>query len=135
MRVTMLTRILAVTTAILAAFALTQFNTNGQLRDQIAQSEARAVTQARSLTADSMPGQSAEVQRVTKWLHEFYKSPEGLRRPEGLWIDGHPDYEGMGFWIFDVYVRRRLQGDTEEQARAAIETAIKDTQEWKAKHP
>jgi hypothetical protein len=52
-----------------------------------------------------------------------------------LWIDGHPDYEGLGGWIFDVYVRRRLQGDSDEQARAAIETAIKGSDEYRKRHP
>ena len=68
------------------------------------------------------------------WLHDFYKSPEGLNRPEGLWIDGHPDFEGLSGWIFDVYLRRRLLGDTEEQARAAIETAIKGSDEYRRRH-
>lgn len=130
----MLTRILAVTTAVLAAFALNQYNTIGQLRADVAGADARIATQARAMAAESMHGQGAEVQRVMEWLNDFYKSEEGLRRPEGLWIAGHPDYEGLSVWIFDVYIRRRLEGDTEEQARAAVEAAIKESQEWKTKH-
>lgn len=131
----MLTRIFAVTTAVLAAFTLNQYNTIGQLRADMASAEARLATQARQMAAESMHGQGAEVQRVMQWLHGFYQSRDGLRRPEGLWIDGHPDYEGVSVWVFDVYIRRRLQGDAEEQARAAVEAAIKESQEWKTKHP
>ena len=108
----MMTRILAVTTAILAAFAITQYNTIGQLRGDIAATEARVATEARAMAAESMRGQGPEVQRVLAWLNDFYKSPTGLNRPEGLWIAGHPDYEGLSAWVFDVYVRRRLQGDS-----------------------
>lgn len=128
------TRILAVAAAVLAAFAFNQYNAVKQLRSDVAASEARVVTKSRSITAESMQGQGAEVQRVMQWLHDFYKSADGLRRPEGLWIDGHPDFEGLSVWVFDVYVRRRLQGDTEAEARAAIEAAIKQSEEWKTKH-
>ena len=53
-----------------------------------------------------------------EWLHEYYKSEEGLQRPEGLWIDGQfrgsslcpkiPDkhltspYRPLGFEQFDA---------------------------------
>ena len=130
----MMTRVLAVATALVAAFAVHQYNTIGQLRNELTTAEARFAAQARSMVAESMEGQGAEIQRVMKWLNDFYQSSDGLQRPEGLWIDGHPDYEGLSVWVFDVYLRRRLQGDTEEQARAAIVSAIRDSAEWKQKH-
>ena len=34
-----------------------------------------------------------------EWLHGYYKAADGLQRPEGLWIDGHPDYTGISTWI------------------------------------
>src|SRR5580704_14896209 len=111
----MMTRILAVATALLAVFAIDEYNTIGQLRSDLAATEARVALEARSMAAESMKGQGPEVQRVIAWLNDFYKSPDGLNRPEGLWIDDHPDYEGLSGWIFDVYVRHRLQGETEEQ--------------------
>jgi hypothetical protein len=131
----MMTRILAVATALLAVLAINQYNTIGQLRSDLAATEARVALEARSMAAESMKEQGPEVQRVMAWLNDFYKSPEGLKRPEGLWIDGHPDYEGLSGWVFDVYLRRRLQGDTEEQARAAIETAIRQSDEYRRRHP
>jgi hypothetical protein len=130
----MLTRVLAVATALLAALVIHQYSTINQLRENVSAAETRALAQARGTTADSMEGQGAEVQRTMAWLNDFYKSKDGLQRPDGLWIGGHPDYEGLSNWVFDVYVRRRLKGDTEDQARKAIETAIKDSDEWRTKH-
>jgi hypothetical protein len=130
----MLTRFLAVATALLAVLVIHQYTTIGELRGQVTAAETRATAQARSAVADSMEGQGPEIQRAMTWLNDFYKSPDGLQRPEGLWIHDHPDYEGLSVWIFDVYLRRRLKGDTEEQARQAIETTVKQSDEWRAKH-
>src|SRR4051812_13393288 len=113
----MWTRILTVATILLAALVIHQYNRIGDLRTQLAGAQARAATEARSSVIQSMDGQAGEVARVLTWLHEFYKSPEGLQRPEGLWIEGHPDFVGIGAWVFDVYLMERLQGQSEEQAR------------------
>lgn len=130
----MLTRILAVATALLAALVIHQYNQIGQLRAEITDAQAQAVTRARHITADSMEGQGAEVKRVMSWLNGFYKSPDGLQRSEGLWLSGAPDYEGIGFWVFEVFLRNRLKGMSEEQARQSIEQAIKQSDEWRTKH-
>lgn len=130
----MLTRVLAVSTALLAVFVIHQYTTIGELRNQVTAAQTRAAEQARSAVADSMDGQGPEIQRAMTWLNDFYKSPDGLQRPEGLWIHDHPDYEGLSVWIFDVYLRRRLKGDTEEQARQAIEKTVKQSEEWRTKH-
>src|SRR5437660_3253138 len=130
----MLTRVLAVSTALLAALVIHQYSTINQLRSDVEAARTRALVEARASVADSMEGQGAEVQRVMIWLNDFYKSADGLQRREGLWINGHPDFEGLGAWVFDVYLRQRLKGDTEEQARQAIETAIRESDEWRVKH-
>ena len=130
----MLTRILAVVTALLAALIVQQYNRIGQLRLEVAAAQTTALEKARASVADSMESQAAEIQREMAWLHDFYKSPDGLQRPDGLWIGGHPDFEGIGAWIFDGYLRRRLRGDSEEQARQAVVNAIKQSDEWRAKH-
>src|SRR3954467_10451189 len=110
----MLTRVLAIATALLGALVMHQYTIIGELRTEVAAAETRALTQARSAVATSMDGQGAEIKRVMTWLDGFYRSPDGLQRPEGLWINGHPDYEGLSVWVFDVYLRRRLKGDSEE---------------------
>jgi hypothetical protein len=130
----MLTRSLAVATALLSALVLYEYNRIGHLRADLARAQARSVADARALAAASMEGQAPEIQRAMVWLHDFYRSSEGLRRPEGLWIDGHPDFEGLSAWVFEVYLRSRLKGLTEEQAREAIVNAIRQSDEWRAKH-
>jgi hypothetical protein len=43
-------------------------------------------------------------------LHAFYMSRWGLQRPQGLSIDGRPDYVGIAQWIFDLYLPARSGG-------------------------
>ena len=100
----MLTRILAVATALLAALVVHQYNRIGDLRLQVAEAQTTAGLQARVLAADSMEGQGADVQRAMEWLNDFYKSADGLQRSEGLWIRDHPDFEGIGTWRSIVFV-------------------------------
>lgn len=86
------------------------------------------------------PGRE-EMMNAGRWLDEFYRSQEGLQREHGLikFRDGNqskpePDYEGLGAWLFDVYWNARLRGNSVEQARAAVVSAIQGTDEWKARH-
>jgi hypothetical protein len=130
----MLTRILAVVSALLAAFCLHQYTQIGQLRADLASAEERADYRAKSQVVDSLATQGEEVQRTMSWLNDYYKSPDGLKRPQGLWISEHPDFEGLGVWVFSVYLPHRLKGETEEQARQAVVDAIKQTEEWQVKH-
>jgi hypothetical protein len=130
----MLTRSLAVATALLAALVLYEYNRIGQLRAELARSHAQSLAESRALAAASMEGQGAEIRRAMIWLNDFYRSPDGLARPDGLWIDGHPDFEGLSAWVFEVYLRSRLNGLNEEQARDAVVRAIRQSDEWRAKH-
>ena len=130
----MLTRILAVATALLAALVIHQYSRIGDFRLELADAQTSAAVQARASLVNSMEGQGPEMQRAMTWLNDFYKSPDGLQRPEGLWIGGHPDFEGLSVWVFDVYLRHRLKGEPEEQARQAVVDAIKQSDEWRTKH-
>ena len=130
----MLTRILAVATALLAALVIHQYSRIGDFRLELADAQTNAAVQARMSLITSMEGQGPEMQRAMTWLNDFYKSPDGLQRPEGLWIGGHPDFEGLSVWVFDVYLRHRLKGEPEEQARQAVVDAIKQSDEWRTKH-
>jgi len=130
----MVTRILAVATALLAALVVHQYSQIGQLRAEVANGEERGAMHAKSSLVDSFAGQGAEIQRTMMWLNDFYKSPDGLKRPEGLWIEGHPDFEGLSIWVFTVYLPHRLKGDSEDQSRQAIVDAVKQSEEWQVKH-
>jgi hypothetical protein len=70
-----------------------------------------------------------------QWLHSFYQSDEGLKRPDGLWIDKHPDFEGIGAWLFDIYLAARLAGVDDAEARKRVVAGIQQSDEWRQKHP
>jgi hypothetical protein len=130
----MVTRILAVVAALLAALVIHQYSQIGQLRAEVANAEERGAMNAKSSMVNSLTEQGAELQRTMAWLNDYYKAPDGLRRPGGLWIDGHPDFEGLSVWVFTVYLPHRLRGDSEEIARQAVVDAVKQSEEWQIKH-
>ena len=130
----MVTRILAVVSALLAALVIHQYSQIGQLRADVANAEQRGSINAKSAMVNALSQQGAEIQRTMSWLNDYYKGPDGLQRPSGLWIDGHPDYEGISVWVFSVYLPHRLRGDTEDQSRQAVVDAIKQSEEWQIKH-
>lgn len=84
--------------------------------------------------AATLPGR-AEMMDEGQRLHAYYASHEGLQRVKGLSINDAPDWEGVGAWLFDVYLVNRLAGKTREQSRAAYVSMIRHTDEWKTKHP
>jgi hypothetical protein len=130
----MVTRILAVVSAILAALVIHQYSQIGQLRSEGASAEERGVARGRLAVIDSLSTQGEEIQRTMSWLNDFYKSADGLQRPQGLWLRDRPDWEGLSVWVFSVYLPHRLSGETEEQARKAVMDAIKQSEEWQVKH-
>lgn len=71
---------------------------------------------------------------VLQRLDTFYRAPEGLQRPNGLSLDGGPDYAGIATWVFEVYLRERLGGTSAIAAWVLTENAIKATDEWRRKH-
>jgi hypothetical protein len=67
-------------------------------------------------------------------LDAFYRSAEGLQRPEGLSIAGGPDFLGIAAWMFDVYLNERLSGASATVAWTRATDAIRATDEWRSKH-
>lgn len=76
----------------------------------------------------------AEFLNVLQQLDNFYRAPEGLQRPEGLSINGGPDFLGIAAWVFDVYLNERLSGGSSTVAWQRVVNAIQATDEWKIKH-
>jgi hypothetical protein len=109
----MAVRILVVVTVILAALSIQEYLQIQSLRRELDGTQARAAASARAAVAD--------------W-------PDGLQRPQGLWIDGHPDYTAISTWIFGVYMANRLRGKTDEQAKQAVTNEIRQSDEWRLKH-
>jgi hypothetical protein len=92
------------------------------------------VDRSNPLTLFTMPDRH-EMARAARWLHEYYASPEGLQRQGGLGQDGNLDFDALGAWVFDVYMKERINHASEQDARAAVMRAIESTDEWRAKHP
>lgn len=68
-------------------------------------------------------------------LHAFYFSRMGLGRPNGLSIDGKPDFQGIATWIFDLYLGARSAGISAEESFGIVVVDITQSAEWKSKHP
>ena len=68
-------------------------------------------------------------------LHAFYMSRMGLNRPQGLSIDGGPDFLGIAQWIFDYYLGARSGGFSAEGAFDIVIAAITQSEEWRQKNP
>jgi hypothetical protein len=78
-----------------------------------------------------------EMVAVVQWLDDFYRAPEGLQRPNGLWRAdvSKPDGEAIGVWVLDVYLQSRLAGKSDAEARQAVADQIRSSDEWRQKHP
>lgn len=81
-----------------------------------------------------VPGREEALDEM-KWLDGYYAAPEGLQRPNGLSLNGKPDFEGLAAWYLDIYQNERLKGRTREEARAAYVKLIRHSGEWQGKHP
>jgi hypothetical protein len=68
-------------------------------------------------------------------LHGFYMSKMGLQRPQGLSIDGRPDFLGIAQWIFDIYLPARSAGFSTTGAFDIVVAAITRSDEWRQKNP
>lgn len=130
-----MTRTAFIALLILAALSLYQWRTVSALRAELRDARTKIDQRAGAIALEKFANRRRDLTNAGMWLHQLYQSEEGLKRPEGLWIDGHPDFEGIGAWLFDVYLRERIAGASEEAARKVVVDAIRQTPEWKDKHP
>ena len=114
---------------VLAASAL-EFHV---ILDQRARIRACEMTVSR-LAAPDLGGRYDELIRAGRWLHEYYASDKGLRRPGGLVQNGEPDFEGIAAWLVDHYLRRRIEGASEAAARIAVIEEIEQSTAWQEVH-
>jgi Astacin (Peptidase family M12A) len=68
-------------------------------------------------------------------LHAFYMSRYGLHRPQGLSINGRPDFVGIAQWLFDIYLGARSRGFSAEGAFDIVIAAITRSDEWRQRNP
>jgi hypothetical protein len=84
---------------------------------------------------NALPFDRSELLAVMERLDRYYSAPEGLQRPNGLSLNGQPDFLGIAAWIVDIYMGRRLDGRSPDEAWSAVVREIQQTDEWKQKHP
>ncbi len=135
-------RILLGLVVVLGLTACVLYLNNRDLRSEVERTRIdseemqRLVDQrARKLMVDAVRDRRHDMIAAGQWLHSFYQSDEGLKRPDGLWIDKHPDFEGIGAWLFDVYLADRLLGNDDAAARKKVVDGIRQSDEWRQKHP
>jgi hypothetical protein len=127
---------------ILGVIAIVQTLNNRDLRDELERTrispeelQRQVDERAKAFVVDSVRSLRQEMIAAGQWLHAYYQSEEGLKRPQGLWLDDRPDFEGIGAWLFDVYLTQRLAGADDATAKKVITDAIQQSDEWRQKHP
>jgi hypothetical protein len=107
-----------------------------QMQSSIEFQQRQFEQQVGKLAAERLKGQRGDVMQAAQWLHQYYASDEGLRRPDGLWRPDQkqPDFEAIGAWIIDVYLNARIEGKTDEEAKKMITDAIQGSDEWRQVH-
>jgi hypothetical protein len=107
------------------------------LRAQLAEAQRDLDTRVERMAAEKLKARREEMVAAVQWLDDFYRAPEGLQRPNGLWRAdlNRTDAEAIGVWVLDVYLQSRIGGASDAEARTAIEDAIRGSDEWRAKHP
>ena len=78
---------------------------------------------------------ASEMSETLRWLDHFYSAPEGLQRPNGIIVDGRVDFESIATWLFGNYLAARSHGNSPEQAREIVGRQIRESEEWRQKHP
>ena len=131
-----LTTVLLVVAVVLIGQVYWQNRRIAQLQSSMEFQQRQFEAQVGKLAAEKLKNQRGNVLQAAQWLHEYYKSPEGLRRADGLWRadQKQPDFEALGAWIFDVYLNARVEGKSDEEARKLITDAIQGSDEWRRVH-
>ena len=131
-----LTTILLIVVVVLIGQVYWQNRRIAQLQSSMEFQQRQFEAQVGKLAAEKLKNQRGNVLQASQWLHDYYKSDEGLRRADGLWRadQKQPDFEALGAWIFDVYLNARVEGKSDEEARKLITDAIQGSDEWRRVH-
>ena len=88
------------------------------------------------LALDKVQSRREDMVAAVAFVDDLYRSTDGLQRPGGLYNTQAQriDAEAIGTWVLDVYMKARIEGKTDAEARQSIADAIKGSDEWKSKH-
>ena len=106
------------------------------LKADLEQARLALTTGAERLANEKLQRHREEMVQAVAFLDDLYRSPDGLMRPDGLYVSDSKrvDAEAIGTWILDVYLQARIAGKSDVEARQAITDAIKGSDEWRRKH-
>lgn len=106
------------------------------LTADLAQAKRDLAFKAETLANEKLQGRREELVAAVAFLDDLYRSNDGLQRPGGLYIPDvrRVDAEAIGTWILDVYLKARIDGKSDAEARQSITDAIKGSDEWRRKH-
>jgi hypothetical protein len=107
------------------------------LTADLAQLQRDLQTSVERIANEKLQGNRAEMVAAVSFVDDLYRSPDGLMRPDGLYIAEAKriDAEAIGTWVLDVYLQARIAGKSDAEARQSITDAIKGSDEWRRKHP
>lgn len=127
---------LAITTLVLLGLAAWQQLRISSLAADLEQSRRELTFKVEQLSNEKLQGHRQDLVAAVAFLDDLYRSADGLQRPGGLYNPDaqRVDAEAIGTWILDVYLRARVAGKTDAEARQAIADAIKGSEEWRRKH-
>ena len=106
------------------------------LKADLEQSHRELTNKVEKLANDKVQSHREELVAAVAFVDDLYRSADGLQRPGGLYsTDAQKvDAEAIGTWILDVYLKARIEGKTDAEARQSIADAIKGSDEWRRKH-
>ena len=106
------------------------------LKADLEQSKREFITKVEKLATDKVQTHREEMVAAVAFVDDLYRSVDGLQRPGGLYNmeAQHVDAEAIGTWILDVYMKARIEGKSDADARQSIADAIKGSDEWRRKH-
>lgn len=107
------------------------------LKADLEQTRRELTTRVERMANERLQSHRAELVNAVAFVDDLYRSPDGLQRPDGLYIPEakRVDAEAIGTWILDVYLQARIAGKSDAEARQSIADAIRGSDEWRRKHP
>ena len=111
-------RALSLAVVALVALAIMQFVALRRMRHEL----AALRTEAAALAIDT---RRDEIARTGAWLHAWLQSADGGGHAGGLCPGGGPDMDAIGRLIYGTYLRARIGGLPEAEAREQVLSAAR----------